>query len=178
MCLIVIHRLHCAINATKACAVFLVHSILPLCPSPSCSASLASPGLLSEGVVMYLRDRERGRLGGEEVCSILLLSPLCPTSLSSPPATEVDCYLPDGLIVVSPLFSVSSRVSFSEKIKCIGRGYLSLQGECRKGRVSSALPKFSDCLRSCCCHLLLLARLTGFVLLGPAVFRRFRVRGT
>ena len=111
------NRLHCAINATKACAVFLVHSILPLCPSPSCSASLVSPGLLSEGVVMYLRDRERGRLGGEEVCSILLLSPLCPTSLSSPPATEVDCYLSDGLIFVSPLFSVSSHVLLSERDK-------------------------------------------------------------
>ena len=44
-----------------------ISSILPLCPSPSCSASLASPGLLSEGVVVYLRDRERGTLGGEEV---------------------------------------------------------------------------------------------------------------
>ena len=96
-------------------------SARPRCRASSASNQDCSP--FSKALSPPRREAAPGRraggggVDGEEVRSILLLSPLCPTSPSSPPATEVDYYLPDELIVVSPLFSVLSRVSLSERDK-------------------------------------------------------------
>ena len=77
-------------------------------------------------MVMHLREREKERKrenereeeagqAGKKYAPFFFSYHLCSTSPNSSPAVEVNCYFPDGLIVVSPLFSVSLHVLLSKR---------------------------------------------------------------